>query len=488
MSTGIPTPRERPHTWWAGPAGVKEVWQVAWPLILSMGSQTMMMFSDRMFLAWHSGVSLRAALPAGILSFTMLCGFLALTGYANTFVAQYHGAGDHRGCLRTTAQATWLAWMLSPLVLALLPVGRAVLRWSGHPADVLAEELDYFTILMWGNLPSLLGTAAASYFSGRGDTWTTFRANLAANLLNVALDYWLIFGGLGLPPMGIRGAAIATVISSCATPLILYTHLFRRGKEQGASMREVFWWNTPLFLRLVRFGLPSGIQLALDLTSFTFFVLLCGRFGEAAHAASNLALSINSLAFMPAIGLGIAAGIVVGQYQGRGDSGRAARAGWTALAMAVIYMGLVGLSYVIFPAEYVRLFTDRGGGTAAFADVFPIARVLLIMLAIWEVGDACDLVVSGALKGAGDTRFVMWYSLVLAWGFFVAGLAVIGRVFHGGLYPCWGWATLYIHVMAVGYLVRFWRGRWKNIDLLGRREIEPLPPPARPGEEGLVAG
>jgi MATE family multidrug resistance protein len=485
------TPGRAAGAWWdawvRGPGGLAEVWRIALPLIVSTASLTLMQFCDRMFLAWYSGVSIRAALPAGILAFTMICGFFAVAGYGGTFVAQYHGAGDPRGCGRATAQAVLFALLSWPFILLLfLPLGRLVLAWSGHPPEVLAEERIYFDISMWGSLPSLVSTAVAGFFSGRGDTRTTMWAYTAGNLLNIPLDWLMIFGHGGFPEMGIRGAAIATVISGCVPPMILLGLYFGRATDRAFATRATFRFDRALFRRLLRFGLPSGVHLALDLTSFTLFVLLTGRFGPLAQAASNIALSINTLAFMPIIGLGIAASIVVGQYQGRREPDHAARGGWSTLILGTVYMGLIGVTYLLFPEFYVGLFSGSAQGTFRAEDLLPTVRPLLVILAIWSFTDAADIVLAGALKGAGDTRFVMAWSLAIAYGFFVAGELVIVLVLKRGLIAAWMWTCAYIVVLAAGYLWRFKRGRWKSIDLLGRGVVEALPPPGRPGADGMA--
>lgn len=124
------------------PGGYREVLRIAYPLIISTGSFSLMQFVDRVFLARHSMVSIQAALPAGLLSFTLICAFMALAGYANTFVAQYHGRGDPEGCSRATAQGVWLSMLSWPLILLLVPLGRFLLQNAGHAPDVLAQELD----------------------------------------------------------------------------------------------------------------------------------------------------------------------------------------------------------------------------------------------------------------------------------------------------------------------------------------------------------
>ena len=124
--------------------------QVAWPLIVNAGAFAVLHFCDRLFLSWHSEAEFRAALPGGILFFTLVCGFMALAGFTNTFVAQMWGAGDKPGCARATAQGIIFSVISIPLVMAMMPIGLWVLRLSGHGAEVLALEQEYFKIVWKG--------------------------------------------------------------------------------------------------------------------------------------------------------------------------------------------------------------------------------------------------------------------------------------------------------------------------------------------------
>ena len=240
------------------PGSYREVIRIAWPLVVSMGSFTLMQFVDRMFLAWYSPVSIQAALPAGILSFTFICTFMALCGYANTFVAQYHGAGDPVGCSRATAQAVWLSLLIWPLLLISIPLGWWFLELSGHAPEVLAEEKIYFNWLTAGGVLVPLGAAISSFFTGRGETRTNMVASMAGNVVNLVLDYMLIFGKWGAPEMGIRGAAIATLIAGLVAPAILFTIYFSRRYHAVYQTRDHIGLNWRLMGRLIRFGLPSG--------------------------------------------------------------------------------------------------------------------------------------------------------------------------------------------------------------------------------------
>ncbi len=458
------------------PGGYAEVLRVAWPLIVSTGSFTLMQFVDRVFLAWHSVTSIQAALPAGMLSFTLISGFMAVAGYANTFVAQYHGAQDPQGCSRSVAQSAWFALLTWPILLALIPIGRALLRMSGHPPEVLAEELSYFTILMAGGVTVSLSAAISSFFTGRGDTFTNMWANLVGNAVNVVLDYLLIFGRFGFPELGIAGAAYATVISGVVTSAILLALYLRKPFRASHGTARHWKMERGLFWRMIRFGFPSGVHLFLDIASFSVFVLLTGRMGAQALAVSNIAFSINMVAFMPLVGISIAASTLVGQYQGRRDSATAERAGWNALGVGLAYMSLIAASYVLLPREYLGFFSRSGEVGLRLEDLLPLGRKLLLMMATWGILDAVNLIMSGALKGAGDTRFVMWYSSLMAWGLMVPvqGFIVLGM--HGGILRSWAWLTIYIMLLSSGFYIRYRQGRWKSIEVLDRSEV---PPPRR---------
>jgi MATE family multidrug resistance protein len=467
------------------PGSYREVIRIAWPLVVSMGSFTLMQFVDRMFLAWHSPVSIQAAMPAGILSFTFICTFMALCGYANTFVAQYHGAEDPEGCSRSVMQAVWLALFAWPLMVATIPFGLFLLTISGHAPAVLAEEKIYFTLLTAGSVVVPLGAAISSFFTGRGDTRTNMLATVAGNVVNGVLDYALIFGRWGFPELGIRGAAYATIIAGFVAPAILFTLYFSRRIDAVYRTRANLAIRWRLMGRLVRFGLPSGLNMLIEIASFSLFILLTGRLGERSLAVSNMALSINSVAFLPLIGLSIAAATLVGQYQGRGDSETAARAAFRSLVVGVGYVSVVGLSFLLFPAGYFGAFTARAESGYPLEELLAIGRPLLALMAVWGIMDAGNVILAGALKGAGDTRFVLLYSSLMAWGILVPGVCALVFWLGRGLLAMWVYALFYISLLAIGYWLRFRGGRWKSIQVI---EAPPPPPAGRPGAEALAVG
>ncbi|MDD4736458.1 MAG: MATE family efflux transporter [Kiritimatiellae bacterium] len=444
----------------------KEVLHLAWPLIATQASFTLMLFFDRLLLARYSEVAIQAALPGGILSFTFCCGFMSVAGYTSTFVAQFFGAKNRAACSRSTAQGVLFTLFTAPILLLLIFPGRWLLMHAGHAPEVLASELPYFTILMLGCVAIPLNAAISSYFTGQGRTKITMVTTMLSNVVNLTLDYALIFGRLGFPEMGIRGAAIGTVIAGFISPAILFLLYFSKREQRLFQTRTTFGYDHRLFWRMIRFSVPAGIHLALDLASFSAFVLLTGRMGAVALASSNIALSINTLAFMPLIGFGIATSIIVGQYQGRRESERARQAAHAAFQVALLYMITTGVFFISIPDFFIGLFLRPDSAILA-GEILPVGRILLIILTLWGLADAGNLIYASALKGAGDTRFVMIFSIAAAWLMLVPGQLVIIEWLNAGIVTAWCWTGLYVALLAFGFSVRFFQGRWKDINVIG---------------------
>ena len=222
-------------------------------------------------------------------------------------------------------------------------------------------------------------------------------------------------------------------------------------------------------MKLLKYGCPAGIQFTLDIGAFTLFIMLVGRIGDMELAVSNIALSINMLAFLPMIGISIATTTLVGQYIGRKDIRSAEKSTYSSLKIALLYMGSMGLLFVLFPEQLLSIFRSRKEEIENFSVIVAYGRRILILIAIYSIFDAMNIIFSGALKGAGDTRFTMWAAIVVAWIFFVPPVFMIIEVFKGGVMLAWGWATLYIIMIGTVFCWRFRKGKWKEIDLLGQR-------------------
>jgi len=466
MEEALPHPgRADNGNWWSRPCGVREVLAMAFPLVVSTASWSLMHFIDRMFLLWYSDETMAAAMPAGVLHFFMLCFPFGLASYINTFVAQYHGAGRHEQIGRVIWQGMRVGLYAMPLFLATIPLAPFVFRWAGHDPHVASLEVIYYQTLAFGAGGSIFSAALSAFFIGRGATWTVMIVNSASALLNVVLDYALIFGHFGCPEMGIEGAGWATVASQWIK-VVVYGYLILLPTYSRYRIWEGRGPDRQLMGRLFRYGGPNAVQMAIMVGSFSIFILLVGSLGKDAMAATTLAFNVESVAFIPMIGMGIAVSTLVGQQLGANRPDLAARATWTTFAMAVTYMGSMGAAFVFVPDLFL-IGHAAGADPAEFLPLRDVVYVLLRFVAAYVIFDAMNLIFASAIKGAGDTRFVLIVTIV--WAPIPVCVTYLGiRYEQFGLLGCWGVITAWVWVLGLTYLIRFLQGKWRHM-----RVIEP---------------
>ena len=451
---------------WRADGGYGRLLAVAVPLILSNGAFSIQQFIDRVFLAWYSPDAIAASAPSGMFNFMILSLFINTAAYAGTFVAQYHGAGRDDRVGPAIWQSLYLSVAGGALMLLLVPAAAPIFHLVGHAPGVERDEIVYFRILCAGSFFPIANAALSAFYSGLGKTWPIMWINFGITGLNVILDYLLIFGALGAPAMGIAGAAIATVAATaCGTVALLLSVLLGRGHSLYRIRRPSV--DADLLRRMVRYGLPSGLQVMIDMTGFTIFILLVGRLGTDELAATNIALNINMLAFMPIIGLGIAVSVVVGQEIGRGSVRLAEQSAYSGVHLALVYMICIGAMYLLLPGLFLLPYTVNAA-PAAYGSIARTARVLLRFVALYSLFDALNITFSSAIKGAGDTRFVVWVTTILSLSLLTIPTLLIVFVFRLNIYAAWAAATFYITMLGVVYFLRFRGGAWKRM-----RVIEP---------------
>lgn len=450
--------------WWGRRCGGREVLGIALPLIISTSSWTLMHFIDRMFLMWHSKAELAAAMPAGMLHFSMLCIPIGIALYVNTFVAQYHGAGRHARIGSVVWQGIWVAAISTPILLLTIPLAPYLFSNVGHTADVARLETRYFQVLTWGAGGAVLCAALASFFTGRGDSRTIMYANFIQSILNIVLDYCWIFGHAGFPEMGIEGAGWATIVSIWVKALF-YLAVIRQSHYWEAYGFAGRWrLDRKIFARLLKYGGPSGLQMVLDSSAFTIFILFVGLLGTDVLAASTLAFNVNSVAFIPMIGLGIAVTTLVGRHQGARRPILSARAAWSGFSMAAVYMGMFAILYVVVPDLFL-LGYSVGSDPEQFSAIRGQAVVYLRFVAAFALFNAMAMMFVSAIKGAGDTHFVLWTSLYMSTALVLLS-GVASWWFEWGILSLWWILTAWITVLGIVYLRRFLQGSWRTMQVI----------------------
>ena len=467
---------------WHRENGYRQVLTIALPLVLSMGSLAITLFVDRMFLTWYSAEAVAASMPAGMLNFALMTLFIGTAGYTSTFVAQYQGAGQYQRIGPTVWQGLYISLIGGVVLLALIPPAGAFFRFVGHEAAIRENEIVYFRILCLGAMPVIASAAVAGFFSGRGRAWPVVWVNVLATAMNAVMDYALIFGHWGFPELGIRGAAIATIISS-SVQILVYLALLAR-PEYNLRYRSLAGWRLErtLFARLVRFGLPSGMQFFIDMIGFSIFILFMGRLGTIPLAATNVVIGVSTLSFLPMIGLGIAVSVLVGQSLGRNRADLAERSVYSGAHMAFIYMVTVAALFVFAPDIFLRPFAARADAET-FAAIRPIAIVALRFVAVFSLFDTLNIVFASALKGAGDTRYVMFMVLLVSSVTLVLPSYVAMVLLGADIVVAWSILTAYIIVLSFAFLYRYLGGKWKSMRVIEEGVSAPNAAPLREAGE-----
>ncbi|EGB15466.1 MATE efflux family protein [Pseudodesulfovibrio mercurii] len=457
---------------WRAQGGYREALNIGLPLVVSMVSNTVMTFTDRIFLGNYSLEALGASLPANVMAFLFLSFFMGVSEYVNVFIAQYTGACRPADVGRALWVGLWFCVPSGLLLAALAFFAEPLFGLVGHPESIRRLEIVYFQILTVGSLPCLLGMCLSNFFAGRGLTKPVMLISLGSIFINIPLDYCLINGIGPFPEMGIAGAGLATVIGFIV-PLIVYIRLiFTRKNEALFRVRSAWRFDHALFARFLRFGLPGGVQFFLDMFAVSFFVFIIGRFGPVELASTSAVFSIYNLAFLPTIGLHVAASIMVGQAMGDGNPDRAAFCTHSVLHIALAYMGVMAVVFWVMPEFLLNLFRPRDVTGIDFNAVLAMGGVLMRYCAVFTLLDALAIVYMGGLKGAGDTRFIMFVMGTGSIVCLVIPLLVLNGLGITSIHGPWMFLLLYVVILASTFMTRFRKGPWRRIDLIGREKPE----------------
>lgn len=451
---------------WSAKNGYRESLVIGLPLVVSMLSSTVMTFTDRIFLGHYSLEALAASFPANVSAFLFLSFFFGVVEYVGVFVSQYTGAVRHERVGAALWQGLWFCLPAGVILASLCLLAEPLFALAGHPPAVREQEIVYFRILTLGGGPFLVGACLSCFFSGRGLTKPVMLVHMSATALNVPLDYCMINGYGPFPEMGIAGAGLATLIGYTLPALAFTCLVFTRANESRFRVRSAWRLDTALFKRFLHFGLPGGVQFFIDMFAITFFVFMVGRIGASELAATNVAISVDTLAFLPMIGMHIAASIMVGQAMGAGKPDQAAYATSSVLHIALFYMASMAVVFLLFPEWLMELFRTRGEGGGDFSAVAEMGVVLLRYVAVFTVIDAVAIVYMGGLKGAGDTRFIMLTMVVAALGCMVVPLSIMSWRGLDSIHGPWICLLSYVAVLALSFLLRFLKGPWRSIQLI----------------------
>jgi MATE family multidrug resistance protein len=443
--------------------GIRELIHLAFPLVLASSGHAFRLFADRLMLARYSPEAIAATIPAGMLCFALMAFFIGTAGYVNTFVAQFAGAKQQKSTGLAVWQGIFLSILGGAVITALAPAAESIFNFIGHPPGVRDAEIVYFRTLCWFSFPGIAISALNAFWSGRGRTRVVMVIELFCAAINIGLNVLLIHGKCGFPELGIQGAAIATGVANLAGMVLALTLFLSPGNRANYNTWPARKLNWPLLKRVIRFGLPSGLQFGFDMLAFQLFVAIVGTYGVAQLEASNIAFGMNAMAFIPMIGLSISVSVLVGQSVGASDIPSAKRAVRSGLVLALLYNLCIAFAFVAIPDQIVSMFTRAGDESQI--ETLAMASQCLRFVAAYLMFDALYLVFSHGIKGAGDTRFALWAGIALSWGTLVIPTSIAYRLGYG-FWTLWGILVLHVFLAAITFALRYRGGKWQSMSVL----------------------
>ena len=438
--------------------------KVALPIVASQASYTAMLFINRLFLSRVGKHELAAAMSGG-LSTTVLTGFfVGLVGYVTALAAQYYGSGQRKMCTRATTQALYVALASYPILLLFVPLVRYVFSATGQDPALASLATIYAQILLAGSVFMIIRTALGSFFVGIGKTRIVMIVSVSSAFVTIPLNYIFIFGKMGLPEMVIRGAALGTLGGSFYAFVVLLGFYLRETSRAPYRVKSPMRYMPDIMKRLLRFGLPAGVEPFLVWFAFNVFVQIMHSYGPDTAAAATTAFNWDSIAFVPMLGLGTAATTIVGQFIGAKDYDGAQRSANLTVRVALAYSVVMIVLFVSLAGSLVLVFSS--GFQDTDGEIATMSATMLRLLALYTIANSSKLVLSGALRAAGDTAWTMRVSIAIHWAMAVAAILLV-RVVHAHQY--WAWSTLVVmnNTHALTVLYRYRTGKWRRMRLIG---------------------
>ncbi|MFG5381791.1 MATE family efflux transporter [Yoonia sp. R2-816] len=429
----------------------KAIWVLGMPLILSNLAQFAIHITDTIMLGWYDVTALAASTIAGTMFFVI---FIVGAGFAQAVTPMVAAAAEERDdtqVRRVTRMGLWLSIMYGLAVTIPFFWAEEILIAIGQEPEVAALAHIYLQIVIWQMIPALIVMTMKSFLAALEHTAIILWATIGAALMNVVVNYALIFGNWGAPELGIQGAAIASLSVTAVTVLILLIYTLRVLPQ--FELFKNFWRSdSQIMARVFKLGWPIGLTSLAEGGLFSASAVMMGWIGAIELAAHGIAIQLASMAFMVHIGFSQAATVRAGRALGRRDELLLRRGGVTAIGMSALFAILTSAVFMMIPEVLVSLFIDPD--EAERVTLLRIGASLVIVAALFQIVDAAQVMALGLLRGVQDTTVPMVMATISYW---VIGLpASYVLAFTLGYGPVGLWLGLVIG-LAVAALLLMWR-------------------------------
>lgn len=449
---------------------------LAWPIGVSMISFTLKGFID-MLLVGRLGIEAFAAVGlASVMAWTLLSFPLGMLRGQRPLVSQYFGAGDRIGAYSYGIHAFYLAAAWGVLSFALSgPVARLVISWTGSELtpDATKFAVDYLqTRLAWGGA-WLMNISVAEYLRSTSRPRIGMAADLLAHPVNVALSWMLIFGMLGMPELGVRGAALGTGLADLLALCLMLALAWPRGDQFHPEGRQPWKYRWARMKKVLSTGITGGVQYALESGAFALITAMIGFLGTTALAVHQAAITLVHLSIMPAVAIADGGATLIGQYMGDKKLDYVERSLQSTVQICAVFMAFMGVIYFAFGEELISIFLKEGAEERA--EALALGGTVMIAAAVWQLGDSYQIAYRFCLRAAGDHAWVMYTGIFCSWVLSVPLAWAVVHIFNGNLAHVWFSWTAEIFL---GSFIFWWRwrsGAWRSKRLV---DDEQEPPPS----------
>lgn len=433
-----------------------KVMRLAWPVMAESFLQTFAQIVS-MALVGHLGASAVTSIGLSMAPLNVFYGLFTGLGVAATaIVARAMGADKEREAAHAAAQAILLSTFFAVLgAIGIILFARDLVLWMGAEPEVVVEGTRYLRVMAPGLFFMWMGTVLTGALRGAGDTRTPMKVNIIVSIVNFVLNLVLVYGLLGAPALGVLGAGLATTIARAGGGLLLFAFYLMRHTVVPPNLKEDFRLDKPVLMRIVRVGLPSAGERVIMSSSSVFYQRMVAGLGTVSYAAHTIGLNAESISYMPGQAFSVAATTLVGQNLGAGKPEGAERSAYESLKMACLLVGAMGMVFLCWPGVLMRLYTSD-------AEVIRLGSVYLRIMAFCQIHQAFNFVLSGALRGAGDTKFPMWVTAVGNWMIRLTLTYVLINWVQTGVVGAW-WAMAADGLFkGLASFFRFRSGGWKK--------------------------
>ncbi|MDG0816205.1 MATE family efflux transporter [Bdellovibrio svalbardensis] len=432
--------------------------KLAGPIIVGQVGQNLIQLADTIMVGSIGPVALGASAFAGSIFIVFLIFGLGILAPTTALFAKMQGQENFPLGGVLLRHSLMVAMGISALLMAVIYLLIPHLNIFGQRPEILSLGVSFFKIIAWSIIPSMIYQCYKQFTDGIGKTKVGMFVMIAGVIINVALNYVLIHGLYGFPKLGLNGSGWATLIARTlmAFAMILYVHLHPNFSKYMTE-HWIHRFDHQMVKNMLRLGIPTGFTYFFEVGAFSSAAVMMGWFGAIPLAAHQITISLASTSFLITLGIGIAASIRVGFEMGRGDYPLARHAGFTAIQVGGIYMGLCALGFFFLRHWFPTLYVSD-------PDVIQWAARFFVVVAIFEIFDGVQAVSIGALRGMSDTQ---WPGIIAFFAYWVMGLpGGYLLAFHLGVGPVGIWVGLLIGLIFASILLT-WR-----FHLLSRRYTE----------------